>query len=65
MTERDPETVRRVLKELDDIASEAARLEQALDEARRPEPPHLGVPERRVGARRRSAGRRREDERTD
>ena len=61
MTDRDPETVRRVLKELDDIASEAARLEQALDQARRTEPPHLAGAERRVGARRRSAGRRRED----
>ena len=64
MTDRDPETVRRVLKELDDIANEAARLEQALDQARQTEP-ILGVPERRVGARRRSTGRRREDHRME
>ena len=59
---RDPEILHRVLKELDEVANEAARMERALELAREAElRPHLrdrrkgdrrGISERRAGDRR-------------
>ena len=58
-----PDEFKRVLREIDEIVDEAARLQQALDAARHSELARRHFPDQRQGERRQAADRRATDRR--